>query len=129
MPEVSEHQGQLTLDQILFDVPEPKRSDLLEAFVAGEMPVKIALVGEEKPREFPVLGRKLRIGPEGTWVTPRIAVELLYLYGRQGIYRHIDRATGLSRAQLQSLTDEQERKRLEKVVDFFDGYLTHVPEA
>ena len=122
-------QAGLTLDQILFETREPKRSELLEEFVRGEMPVKIALAGESKPREFHVAGRRWTIGPEGVWVTPRIAIEMLYLYGKGGIYRHIDQATGVSRDQLQTMKDEQERKRLEKVVDFFDAYLTHVTEG
>ncbi|MEM4342817.1 MAG: hypothetical protein QXT91_00635 [Candidatus Caldarchaeum sp.] len=115
----------MSLDQILFDVQEPRRSDLLEEYLAiHDQPVKVYLAGEQQSRAFFALGRQYHIGPEGTWVTPRTAIELLYLYGRGGVYRGFDQATGMTERDLYKVPFEEERERLAQSLRPLLGYLT-----
>lgn len=82
------------LETILFATPEGQQASLLEAFVNQEEPVVVAVEGTDQPVEVTALGRTLTVTPEGVMVTPRMAVELLYLYGKGGVYYGKDRETG-----------------------------------
>ncbi len=114
-----------SLDQILFETPDPERTDELEAFLKREEPVRVRVVGKEEPVTVPVLGREVLISPEGVMVTPRMAIELLYLYGRKGLYYGRDRVTGFTAQALMahgSHLSNEERKEIKARIQTW--YLT-----
>lgn len=116
----------MDLDTILFDTPDPERSEKLQAFLDQEEPVRVRLVGKDKPVTVFALGRQFTVPPEGIVVTPKAAIELLYLWGRQGIYRGIDPVTGHSRGNIHLVEPTNERPRI--AARIVDWYLTAQPE-
>jgi len=106
--------AQKTLDEILFETRDPEREELLQAYLDREEPVRVRVVDSETPVTVRVLGRELTITPEGITVTPRMAIELLYLYGRKGLYYGIDQKTGHTIGSLvaDSHLSNEERKQI-----------------
>ena len=102
----------MILDQILFDTPDFERSRKLEEYLTREELERVRVEGSDKPVRVMALGREMEISPQGTWVTPKLAIELLYLYGEKGIYRGIDKVTGHSPSTIGAVEDSRERARI-----------------
>lgn len=102
----------MILDQILFETPDMERTQRLEEYLLREELEKVRVEGIDKPVKVTALGREIEVSPEGTWVTPKLAIELLYLYGEKGLYRHLDRVTGHSPSTLNLVEDTRERAKI-----------------
>lgn len=104
----------MLLDEILFETPDLEKTELLERYLLREEPEMVRVEGSPRPVRVTALGREVEVRPEGTYVTPRMAVELLYLYGEKGIYRGLDQLTGHSPSTLALVEDPKEQREIQK---------------
>lgn len=118
------------LDEILFDTPEPERSQALETFLDDYEHV---LIRPDHGAGFEARlnsGKVRKFGPRGAKVHRQEAVELLWQFGREGIYTGKHQATGMTPAMLSTLKrDDRETWVTEHGVTFHDNFLTHVEDA
>jgi hypothetical protein len=124
--------AQKSLDAILFETQDPERTELLEAYINQEEPVRVRVVGSKEPVHAPVLGRDILVTPEGVMVTPRMAIELLYLYGRRGLYYGLDRETGHTAASALAdphLSAEEKKKIRARIQTWYLTTEDPAPEA
>ena len=120
----------MTLDEILFHLPEPERTHAMERFLASDAadnPVKLRpSKGTLKVR---YKGEVVTVPPAGKWFGRRSAVDFLLAFGEQGQYVGRDMATGYTQTHL-DLMEEAERQRVLARPDFriLDVYVRHIPE-
>lgn len=124
--------AQETLQDILA-MPEPERTWRLEEWV-NEYDAEYGdtiLIKPAKGSGLQVIvdGSKQNFPPKGQRVGRRRAITLLRKYGERGIYRNVDRATGMTPARLNSLSNEEKNKWKGYEFDFNDNYLVHVPDG
>lgn len=117
----------MILDQILFETPDMERTRLLQEYLTREELETVRVEGSDKPVKVTALGREIEVSPQGTLVTPKLAIELLYLYGEKGIYRHLDQLTGHSPSTIHLVEDSRERARIS--ARFQEWFLTCRPRV
>jgi hypothetical protein len=113
-----------SLDEIL-DLKEPERTNVLTEWMEGSDD-PVLLKANKAPWKVDHDGKEWNISPKGRTVGRRDAVYLLYKFGKNGIYRHKDRATGLTKNvifQIQARDDEStkywDKRGYPEIVDNF----------
>lgn len=119
--------AEMTLDTILFDLREPERTQALEQYMLYDEPVKIKYSGKgtfKRRLRFPngdVMD--VTIPPAGKFVGRRTAIELLYRWGRGGVYRGKDMRTGLTATSYRALKPEDRKIYEGMELNFDNEYL------
>jgi hypothetical protein len=90
------------------------------------------LLGRSKDGETPPI---FKIGPRGRRVSRRVARQLLMKYGKNGLHRGRDQATGLRAVDMMRWTDEQRERwdaghpdHAQERIKPTRDYLIHVPD-
>jgi len=119
------------LDHIL-RLPEPERTHRLREWIEeehegdGRVLIRSA---SGKPMTVRYRGQVLDFNQQGRRVPRRVAIDLLLLFGENGLHRGRDQATGFTPEQWVNLRPEYKRLFDEKQIRFLEDYLTHVPDG
>jgi hypothetical protein len=116
----------MSLDQIMFDLPEPDRTHALEKFLDANHDEPVKLRSSQGTLKVRFRGAVITVPPSGKWVGRRTAVDLIYAFGKNGVYQGKDMATGLTHAMLDNMPKEERQYWLEdRGIEILDKYLYH----
>ena len=124
--------GKMRLDDILFHMEEPDRTQYLRLWVDadhfgdGRVLIKPA---SGKPMVVRLHGQEITFTAQGRRVPRKLAIDLLLNFGEQGLYRGRDQATGFTRLQWTTLKPEVKALYNPEKLYFLEDYLTHVPDG
>jgi hypothetical protein len=110
----------------MFTLPEPERTHALQEFLNPNNDAPVKLKPAQGTLQVNFRGEKVTVPPAGKWFGRRSAVDFLLAFGEQGIYRHKDRATGLTQAMLDQMDHAEREQHLAKGVKILENYVYHV---